>query len=1036
VATLPQKKPIPRKPTKIGMKPRAVVSEQEEERNIVRERTEYKIRYPIEKMIFGISSIRGLTPVEGDDPYTISNLGRLYGDKPSSQSNYRRRVFKSSSQYDVTVDDNDFVIATSFPVAMKAQPGPQQPPMQPGQYQGQDDMEVNPQGETQGPRYQFPQYGTPLWYEKMYSKLNAVSQEAFKFMQSGLSVITDFPSLHVPVDVRRTNFTKLFGRIREHSKYFDPVSFDIRDEARQILAEYISETDLTMLPPPIVFEEQARTGYYHSIFFNTSTIPSQGTGKVVLPQTKPDATWLATGFALHPKSGLSVAQPIRLPTNPGLFILANFPTQVQIGEHALLTYGINNYLGRDLSNVIVRIRASADFDLIEQAQPERVASSNGKDYTITIPSIRTLGVETRNIVLVPKRTGVVKIILEVESDFGGDYEVLTTHVCESGIERRQISAQLFDLTNEKKTYGPIVEKITPSPFLRSVQFAVSGTGLDRFVERHTLETNSLIGVDRAIIRLWRLLGLRRYLNETSQIETPLFEETTGNITTALQKLMLYSEYNGSFSFISDQGEQQSSLYLTSLAFGALISPLMPVHDNVTINRTLNWILSLQKSDGSFDDDGPCFHYRFCSGEFRREALTALVLYSMTNNNVSEFVPEFVRRQLYSGEQSPVMRAQRYLESRLDAVKPCLLTTTLVELALVQCRLTPESLKQKIYQNVRNRQLTVVPEDGSKYLKITNDKYTYDDQVLVNSLTLSIYATYGDLQTTSCIARWIVGQIETHPYYDTVLNAVFRSQAWLMTDCLFRRRFGSEKMSVVVDVTADNGQKKQFKIDSSNMDITQKLRFTLPVNQITYTVNGFGVVGVGVKQVYVEKQQPQTSQPIPFQLTHEFTPMPWLSEISARTCVTYTPTTKDQPWVKDNFNRTVIVEVQLPSGVRVNLRQIGFFLSQVPEALYFTMNEHANTISFYFNVPSTVYGKQICFPWCLERLSFVKNWAPIKIRAYDYLQQESQLVRLFPVQFQPNLLGYSFVDAVHKARPTLEQLAQMQKQQQQQPPFHV
>jgi hypothetical protein len=229
-----------------------------------------------------------------------------------------------------------------------------------------------------------------------------------------------------------------------------------------------------MLPPPIVVEEQARTGYYRSIFFNTSVIPSQGTGQVVLPQTKPYSTWLATGFALNSKSGLSVAQPVRLPTNQGLFILANFPSQVQIGEHVLLAYGINNYLGKDLSNVVVRIRASADFDLIEQAQPERVASSNGKDYTITIPSLASLGVVTRNIVLVPKRAGVVKILLEVESQFGGDHEVLTTYVRESGIERVQLSTHLFDLTNEKKTYGPIVEKITPSPFLRSVRIAVSG----------------------------------------------------------------------------------------------------------------------------------------------------------------------------------------------------------------------------------------------------------------------------------------------------------------------------------------------------------------------------------------------------------------------------------------------------------------------------------------------------------------------------------------------------------------------------------
>lgn len=384
------------------------------------------------------------------------------------------------------------------------------------------------------------------------------------------------------------------------------------------------------------------------------------------------------------------------------------------------------------------------------------------------------------------------------------------------------------------------------------------------------------------------------------------------MSTAYQKLELYGDYDGGYSFISDQGEQHSSLYLTTLAFGALISPFMPVRDNVTINRTLSWILSHQREDGSFDDEGPCFHYRFCSGEYRRESLTALVLYTMTRHNVSEFVPEFVRQQLYMGEESPVFRAQRYLESRLDVVKPCLLTTTLCELALVQCKFLPEQLRQKIYQNVRSRQLIVVPEDGSRFMKITGDKMMLDDQLLLNSLTLSIYAMMGDMKTTSDISRWIVQQVQMHPHYDSVLDGVFRTEAWIMSSWLFREHFGTEKFSVMIDIMTDKGEKRQFKIDSLNMDFTQKFYFTLPVNQISYTVSGFGIAGICIRQVYIEKQQ-MVTQPMPFQLTNEFVPMPWLSELTARTCLTYTPTVMDQKLAKNTFNRTIIVEVQLPSG---------------------------------------------------------------------------------------------------------------------------
>ena len=68
-----------------------------------------------------------------------------------------------------------------------------------------------------------------------------------------------------------------------------------------------------------------------------------------------------------------------------------------------------------------------------------------------------------------------------------------------------------------------------------------------------METNSLVGTDRSLVRLYRALGLRRYLNETFQTDSPLFNMTADNITTAYQRLQLYSDYDGSYSFVSDEG---------------------------------------------------------------------------------------------------------------------------------------------------------------------------------------------------------------------------------------------------------------------------------------------------------------------------------------------------------------------------------------------------------------------------------------------------------------------------------------------------
>jgi hypothetical protein len=305
--------------------------------------------------------------------------------------------------------------------------------------------------------------------------------------------------------------------------------------------------------------------------------------------------------------------------------------------------------------------------------------------------------------------------------------------------------------------------------------------------------------------------------------------------------------------------------------------------------------------------------------------------------------------------------------------------------------------------------------------------TFDDELMINSMTVSLYSYFGDFETSSRICNWIVSQIENHPFYDTVLDAVFLTEAWVNNEVLFRQRFNINKFDVTIDLSADNGEKQQIKINATNMDETQIFQFTLPVHQITYLIKGYGYIGVRIVQILVNQKTEQMKS-LPFQLTQEFKPMQWLSEINAKTCMTYTPTTNEQKLVEDKINRTMLVEVELPSGTRVNVRQIGFFLSRVAEVMYFTYDRCGNKLVFFINVPSTMFGKPICFEWCLERLSSVMNYAPVQVRVYDYLQRETQLVQSIPTDFQPKLIGYPFVEAIHRARPSLDTLAKMQKPQ--------
>jgi len=254
-----------------------------------------------------------------------------------------------------------------------------------------------------------------------------LSKEAFTFLQSGLAVVSDFVLLQVPKEFHHMNLTSTIRTFRQQSLVSkDQDSFSFRQHARQLLIKYMSEMDPSVaVPPPMMFDEQSRSTYYRSLMFNTTKLDQQGEGKFCLPRTSfPFTTWMATGFSLNQKSGLGIAQPIRLPTPEGLYLMVSpiplIKKVIQIGERVPFSFIISNYLMKDVQNVLLRVRSSPDFDIMDGEKPIKM----DKEFTITFPSMKSQSSETRQMVFVPKRAGAITMIMEVESEFGGDFEIV------------------------------------------------------------------------------------------------------------------------------------------------------------------------------------------------------------------------------------------------------------------------------------------------------------------------------------------------------------------------------------------------------------------------------------------------------------------------------------------------------------------------------------------------------------------------------------------------------------------------------------
>jgi hypothetical protein len=166
-------------------------------------------------MFFGVNSRQSLPQVEGDDIYTTSNMGRLYDEemRHSLSSHCHHRLAKSISQYDVTVGDNKYVLATSILFVSTTE---------------MDKIIFKPKLKK------FYKYDKLLWLENNNSNLRNISQEAFTFMRSGLTIISAFKSLHIPIDMKHEHLSQSFRRFREESMSY------MEDHSRGVLMKLVN----------------------------------------------------------------------------------------------------------------------------------------------------------------------------------------------------------------------------------------------------------------------------------------------------------------------------------------------------------------------------------------------------------------------------------------------------------------------------------------------------------------------------------------------------------------------------------------------------------------------------------------------------------------------------------------------------------------------------------------------------------------------------------------------------------------------------
>lgn len=176
-------------------------------------------------------------------------------------------------------------------------------------------------------------------------------------------------------------------------------------------------------------------------------------GRYVLKETVPDSmtSYVISGFSVHSKLGLGIAEPIKVGTFKRFFVELNIPNYVVIGEIVKVEVFVYNYVGSQ-SRQYTTVTLNNDDKEFEFWEPNydrkhcRYVLKNSNSIEIETPANAAT---VFNFYVKPIKSGLMAIKVQAESKSARDVTKKMINVAMVGLKSGQSQAKFFDLRSRK-----------------------------------------------------------------------------------------------------------------------------------------------------------------------------------------------------------------------------------------------------------------------------------------------------------------------------------------------------------------------------------------------------------------------------------------------------------------------------------------------------------------------------------------------------------------------------------------------------------
>jgi len=462
-------------------------------------------------------------------------------------------------------------------------------------------------------------------------------------------------------------------------------------------------------------------------------------------------TWMLRAVAISKEYGLGVAET-QLVTFQPFFLTIDLPYSAIRGEEFPVKVAIYNYLDEP-QTVQVDIEVADWFNLMDQSTKTIEIGPNDIGGTQFIIS--------------PGQLGQNGVKITARSTQAADAVIKNIIIEPEGVSREMIE-------NLVLVAGSTLEAGTDIPVI-----AIDGSGRAYLTVTSSYLTQTIEGLEgllqmpfgcgeQNMIVFAPDVFITRYLEASGLLKPEIMAKAEMLMLTGYQRQLTYRHNDGSFSAFGESDET-GSLWLTAFVLKSFAQAEDLIYiDSDILDEARDWILSHQKSDGSFEPVGFIHHQDMVGGLTGNTALTAYVAIALTE----------------AGETVGSAKALSYLENQIDDIESAY-TMTLVTYALEKGN---SPLREKAYEKMMS--MAKEDENGLYWgdelepLPLEEEEMMprmYPHQTSTATIEATGYATlamveHGDAMNASRAAKWLISKRNALGGYGSTQDTVVALEA--------------------------------------------------------------------------------------------------------------------------------------------------------------------------------------------------------------------------------------------------------------------